>query len=156
MFEHILAAKKRLQGHVNVTPVMTSRTLNRQVGAEIHFKCENFQRIGAFKFRGAFNSISKLSEAEKDRGVITYSSGYHAQAVALVCRILNVQSTIVMPNNAPVTKRVATEDYGATIVDYDPEIWGKTSGLLQQSSDPWQQFVGAIGGIINFFIGGWF
>ena len=121
MFEYILAAKERLQGHVNVTPIMTSRTLNRIVGAEIYFKCENFQRIGAFKFRGAFNSISKLSKAEKDRGVITYSSGNHAQAVALVGRMLNIQTTIVMPNNAPETKRAATEDYGATIVEYDPE-----------------------------------
>ena len=121
MFEHIIAAKKRLQGHVNVTPIMTSRTLNRIVGAEIYFKCENFQRIGAFKFRGAFNSISKLSKAEKDRGVITYSSGNHAQAVALVGRMLNIQTTIVMPNNAPETKRAATEYYGATIVEYDPE-----------------------------------
>ncbi|MBW2407621.1 MAG: threo-3-hydroxy-L-aspartate ammonia-lyase [Deltaproteobacteria bacterium] len=121
MFEHILAAKERLKGYVNVTPIMTSRTLNRQVGAEIYFKCENLQRIGAFKFRGAFNSISKLSKAEKNRGVITYSSGNHAQAVALVGQMLDIQTTIVMPNNAPETKRAATEDYGATIVEYDPE-----------------------------------
>jgi len=121
MFEKILAAKKRLQDHANVTPIMTSRTLNRMVGAEIYFKCENFQRIGAFKFRGAFNSISKLSKAEKKRGVITYSSGNHAQAVALVGRMLDIQTTIVMPNNAPETKRAATEDYGAAIVEYDPE-----------------------------------
>ena len=121
MFKHILAAKERLKGHANVTPVMTSRTLDRIVGAEIYFKCENLQRIGAFKFRGAFNSISKLSEAEKARGVITYSSGNHAQAVALVGRMLNIQTTIVMPNNAPETKRAATEDYGAKIVEYDPE-----------------------------------
>ena len=121
MFEQILAAKERLQGHVNVTPIMTSRTLNRQVGAEVYFKCENLQRIGAFKFRGAFNSISKLSEAEKARGVITYSSGNHAQAVALVGRMLDIQTTIVMPNDAPETKRTATEGYGATIVEYDSE-----------------------------------
>jgi threonine dehydratase len=121
MFEQILAAKKRLKGHANVTPVMTSRTLNQWIGAKIYFKCENLQRIGAFKFRGAFNSISRLSEAEKDRGVITYSSGNHAQAVALVGRMLDVQTTIVMPNNAPETKRAATRDYGATIVEYDPE-----------------------------------
>ena len=121
MFEKILAAKKRLKGYANVTPVMTSRTLNRLVGAEIYFKCENIQRIGAFKFRGAFNSISKLSKEEKERGVITYSSGNHAQAVALVGQMLNIQTTIVMPNNAPEIKRAATEDYGATIVEYDPE-----------------------------------
>jgi len=121
MFEHIIAAKKRLQGHVNVTPIMTSRTLNRIVGGDIYFKCENLQRIGAFKFRGAFNSIFKLTEAEKERGVITYSSGNHAQAVALVGRMLNIETTIVMPNNAPETKRAATKDYGAKIVEYDPE-----------------------------------
>lgn len=121
MFEQILAAKERLRGYVNETPVMTSRTLNRQVGAEVYLKCENLQRIGAFKFRGAFNSISKLSKAEKARGVITYSSGNHAQAVALVGQMLNIQTTIVMPNNAPETKRAATEDYGAVIVEYDPE-----------------------------------
>lgn len=121
MFKQIQDAKKRLQGHANVTPVMTSRTLNRIVGSEIYFKCENLQRIGAFKFRGAFNSISKLTETEKKRGVITYSSGNHAQAVALVGQMLNIQTTIVMPNNAPETKRAATKDYGANIIEYDPE-----------------------------------
>jgi threonine dehydratase len=121
MFEHIQAAKERLKGHANVTPIMTSRTLNQWVGAEVYFKCENFQRIGAFKFRGAFNSISRLSKAEKERGVITYSSGNHAQAVALVGRMLDIHTTIVMPNNARETKRDATKDYGATIVEYDPE-----------------------------------
>ncbi len=99
---------------------MTSRTLNQMVGAEVYFKCENFQRIGAFKFRGAFNSISQLSDAEKARGVLTYSSGNHAQAVALVGQLLNVQTTIVMPDNAPAIKRAATEAYGATVIEYDP------------------------------------
>lgn len=121
MFDRVLAAKKRLKGYANVTPVMTSRTLNRMLGAEVFFKCENFQRIGAFKFRGAFNSISQLSDAEKKRGVITYSSGNHAQAVAMVGQMLNVQTTIVMPQNAPATKLAATKEYGATIVTYDPE-----------------------------------
>jgi threonine dehydratase len=120
MFEKVLAAKERLKGFVNVTPVMTSRTVNGLVGEEVYFKCENLQRVGAFKFRGAFNSISQLSKAEKARGVITYSSGNHAQAIALVGQMLNVQTTIVMPNNAPTTKRAATEAYGATIVEYDP------------------------------------
>jgi threonine dehydratase len=121
MFEQVQAAKKRLKGYANVTPIMASRTLNRLVGAEVYFKCENFQRIGAFKFRGAFNSISQLSKAEKARGVITYSSGNHAQAVALVGQMLNIRTTIVMPNNAPKIKRAATEGYGAAIVEYDPE-----------------------------------
>ena len=81
---------------------------------------QNFQRIGAFKFRGAFNSISRLSAAEKSRGVVTYSSGNHAQAVALVGRLLDVRTTIVMPDNAPAAKRAATEGYGATVIAYDP------------------------------------
>jgi len=121
MFEKILAAKKRLKGHANITPVFTSRTLDQMLGAEIYFKCENFQRVGAFKFRGAFNSISQLSEAEKARGVLTYSSGNHAQAVALVGRLLGVQTTIIMPDNAPATKRTATEAYGATVIDFAPD-----------------------------------
>ncbi len=121
MFKQVQAAKKRLKGYAHVTPVMTSRTLNRLVKAEVFFKCENFQRVGAFKFRGAFNSISQLSRAEKARGVITYSSGNHAQAVALVGHMMNIKTTIVMPDNAPATKRAATKDYGATIVEYDPE-----------------------------------
>jgi threonine dehydratase len=121
MFKQVQAAKERLKGYANVTPIMTSRTLNRRVDAEVFFKCENFQRMGAFKFRGAFNSISQLSKAEKTRGVITYSSGNHAQAVALVGKMLNIQTTVVMPNDAPTTKRDATKAYGATIVEYDPE-----------------------------------
>ena len=121
MFDEIQKAKKRLEGFANETPIMSSRTLNGFIGAEIFFKCENFQRVGAFKFRGAYNSISQLSIPEKKRGVITYSSGNHAQAVALVGKMLNIQTTIVMPNNAPVTKRAATEEYGAVIVDYDPK-----------------------------------
>lgn len=121
MFELIKAAKNRLQGYANVTPVMTSRTLNRLVGVEVYFKCENFQRVGAFKFRGAFNAISQLSNAQRSCGVITYSSGNHAQAVALVGQMLKVQTIIVMPNNAPATKRAATEEYGAEIIEYDIE-----------------------------------
>jgi len=121
MFRQVQAAKRRLKGYANVTPIMASRTLNRLVGAKVYFKCENFQRIGAFKFRGAFNSISQLSKAEKARGVITYSSGNHAQAVALVGQMMNIQITIVMPNNAPKTKRAATKEYGATIVEYESD-----------------------------------
>lgn len=120
MFERVKAAQARLRGHAHVTPVMTSRTLDRMTGAEIYCKCENFQRIGAFKFRGAFNSISQLSEAERRRGVITFSSGNHAQAVALVGRMLGVRTTVVMPADAPVIKRAATEAYGARVIAYDP------------------------------------
>ncbi len=119
-FEDIVRAQLRLRDHVHETPVMTSRTLDERVGAEVFLKCENFQRIGAFKFRGAFNAISQLSDEEKSRGVLTYSSGNHAQGVALACKLLGVDAVIVMPDNAPATKRAATEDYGASVVEYDP------------------------------------
>jgi threonine dehydratase len=100
---------------------MNSQTLNQSAGAEIFLKCENFQRVGAFKFRGAYNAMSQLSDKDGKRGVITHSSGNHAQAIALVGRLLGIQTTIVMPDDAPATKRAATEAYGATIVEYNPQ-----------------------------------
>lgn len=121
MFNRIKAARERLKGRAHVTPVMVSRTLNRMVGAEVFFKCENFQKIGAFKFRGAFNAIAQLSDAQKEKGIITYSSGNHAQAVALVGQMLGVHATVVMPENAPEIKRKATQGYGADVVLYDPD-----------------------------------
>jgi threonine dehydratase len=121
IFQSILAAQKRLHGHAHITPVMTSRTLDQRAGTGVYLKCENFQRVGAFKFRGAFNAMSQLSNDESERGVITYSSGNHAQAVALVGGLLGIQTTIVMPDDAPATKRAATQAYGATIVDYNPQ-----------------------------------
>jgi len=121
MFERIEAARERLRGWAAVTPVQTSRTLNRMVGADVFLKCENFQRVGAFKFRGAYNAVSRLSDEEKARGVITFSSGNHAQAMALVGRLLGVATTVVMPVDAPAIKRAATEAYGAAVIDYDPQ-----------------------------------
>jgi threo-3-hydroxy-L-aspartate ammonia-lyase len=120
MFDDVKAASARIKGYAHRTPVVTSRTLNERVGAEVYLKCENLQRVGAFKFRGAFNTISQLSEAEKARGVLTYSSGNHAQAVALACRLLGAPAIVVMPDNAPAIKRTATEGYGAQVVAYDP------------------------------------
>lgn len=102
------------------TPVFTSRSLNRRFASEIFFKCENLQRAGAFKFRGAYNAISRLSAAERARGVITFSSGNHGQAVALVSQILGLRATVVMPQDAPLAKRRATEGYGARVILYDP------------------------------------
>lgn len=136
MFDRILAAKENLKGHANVTPVITSKTLNRMIGAEVFFKCENFQKIGAFKFRGAFNSISRLSAEEKEKGIITYSSGNHAQAVALVGQMLNLQTTIIMPGNAPEIKRAATEGYGAKVIEYDPDSQSREeiAGRLQKEN----------------------
>lgn len=121
LFEHVREAAERLEGQANRTPVMTSRTLDARVGAHVFLKCENFQRVGAFKFRGAFNAISKLDPEQRARGVLTYSSGNHAQAVALVGRLLSVETVVVMPDNAPSIKRAATEAYGARVVEYDPE-----------------------------------
>ena len=109
----------RLAGQARRTPVMTSRTVNARVGAEVFFKCENFQRIGAFKFRGAYNALAQLSTEEKRRGVLTYSSGNHAQAVALAGQLLGVKTTIVMPQDAPQVKLEATRGYGAEVVTYD-------------------------------------
>ncbi len=119
-FDDVARAAERLQGVAHRTPVATSRTLDERLGASLFLKCENLQRIGAFKFRGAYNAIARLSPEERARGVLTYSSGNHAQAIALASRLLGVSATIVMPNNAPVAKRRATEGYGASIVSYDP------------------------------------
>jgi threonine dehydratase len=122
MFDEIQAARERLKGWANVTPIITSRTLNRMLNAEVFFKCENLQRVGAFKFRGAFNAISQLSDEQKARGVIAYSSGNHGQAVASVSQMLDIKATVVMPNNAVAIKRAATEGYGANVIEYDPNV----------------------------------
>src|SRR5262245_25526143 len=98
---------------------MTSRTVDARVGAEVFFKCENFQRMGAFKFRGAYNALAQLSIEARRRGVLTYSSGNHAQAIALAGRLLDVRTTIVMPNDAPPVKLQATRRYSAEVITYD-------------------------------------
>src|SRR5690606_21881067 len=113
------SAAERLKGVAHRTPVLRSRTLDERAGAEIHLKCENFQRVGAFKFRGAYNAASRLTPAQLSRGIVAYSSGNHAQAVALAARELGTTAVIVMPEDAPPSKRAATEGYGAEIVTYD-------------------------------------
>jgi len=115
----IEAAAQRIEGHAHRTPVLTSSTIDRQTGGSVFFKCENFQRAGAFKFRGAFNALSKLSADERRRGVLTFSSGNHAQAIALSGRLLSVPTVVVMPNDAPAVKVRATREYGAEVVLYD-------------------------------------
>ena len=119
-FEDILSAAEQIAGIAHQTPVATSRLLDAACGNRMYLKCENLQRMGAFKFRGAYNAISRLSAAVKERGIIAYSSGNHAQAVALVSQILGLQATIVMPQNAPRLKLEATRSYGAQVVLYDP------------------------------------
>ncbi len=121
MLDKIKDAKERLSGQINITPIMTSRTLDSIAGARVFLKCENFQRTGAFKFRGAFNAICRLTTEQQFRGVLTYSSGNHAQAVALVGKLLHIQTHIVMPKDAPYIKREATRRYGANIIFFDPE-----------------------------------
>lgn len=125
LFERIQAARQRLRGRAHQTPIATSRTLDQLAGAAVFCKCENFQRVGAFKFRGAFNAISQLSDAQKKAGVITFSSGNHAQAVALTCQMLGLQATVVMPRDAPAAKRAATAGYGARVVLCEPENPGR-------------------------------
>ncbi len=115
----IEAAALRLAGHAHRTPVLTSSTVDRLSEAQVFFKCENFQRTGSFKFRGAFNALSQLTPEERERGVLAYSSGNHAQAIALAGRLLDIPTTIVMPDDAPTVKRAATADYGAEVVLYN-------------------------------------
>lgn len=115
----IEAAALRIRGHARKTPVLTSATVDGKTGGSIFFKCENFQRAGAFKFRGAFNALSKLSEDERRRGVLTFSSGNHAQAIALSGRLLDVPTVVVMPSDAPEVKVRATREYGGEVVLYD-------------------------------------
>jgi threonine dehydratase len=118
-YADVEAAAARLAGHARRTPVLTSRTVDERVGAHVFFKCEGFQRTGSFKFRGAFNALSRLPEEQKSRGVATYSSGNHAQAVALAGKLLGVPATIVMPHDAPEVKLAATRGYGAEVLLYD-------------------------------------
>lgn len=118
-YANVLQAAHYLEGVANKTPVLQSRTFNRQVGAEVFFKCENFQRVGAFKFRGAYNALAQLSAAQRQRGVVAFSSGNHAQAVALAARLFKVNATVIMPTTAPATKKAATLAYGATVITYD-------------------------------------
>jgi threonine dehydratase len=137
-YEDVRAAAARLQGVAHRTPVATSRTLDERLGARLFLKCENLQRAGAFKFRGAFNAIAKLSAEERARGVLSYSSGNHAQAIALASRLLGTDATIVMPQNAPAAKQAATAGYGGRIVSYDParEKREEVAERLRSQGDP--------------------
>jgi threo-3-hydroxy-L-aspartate ammonia-lyase len=110
-FADISAAAARLLGVAHRTPVLTSHTANERTGAQLFFKCENFQRMGAFKFRGAYNALAQFTPAQRERGVIAFSSGNHAQAIALSARLLGMPSVIVMPHDSPAAKLAATRDY---------------------------------------------
>ncbi|MCO8625088.1 threo-3-hydroxy-L-aspartate ammonia-lyase [Burkholderia multivorans] len=118
-FDDVAAAAATIAGHAHRTPVMTSRTVDDALGAQVFFKCENLQRMGAFKFRGAFNALSRFDAEQRRRGVVAFSSGNHAQAIALSARMLGIPATIVMPQDAPAAKIAATRGYGGTVVTYD-------------------------------------
>lgn len=118
-FDDIASAHERIAGAAYRTPVLTSRTADELVGGRLFFKCENFQRMGAFKFRGAYNALSQFSAEQRARGVVAFSSGNHAQAVALSARLLGIKAVIVMPADAPTVKVAATRDYGGEVVLYD-------------------------------------
>ncbi|MHC5596967.1 MAG: threo-3-hydroxy-L-aspartate ammonia-lyase [Nostoc sp.] len=115
----VQAAQERILGIAHRTPVLTSRIVNDRTNSQVFFKCENFQRTGSFKFRGAYNALSQLPILERQRGVLTFSSGNHGQAVALAGKLLKIRTTIVMPEDAPSVKQAATSDYGAEIILYD-------------------------------------
>ena len=118
-YADVSAAAAKLESFAHRTPALTSRTVDERTGAKVFFKCENFQRMGAFKFRGAYNALSNLNGVQQRRGVVAYSSGNHAQAVALAGRLLGVRAVIVMPDDAPAVKLEATRGYGAEIVIYN-------------------------------------
>ncbi|KAF1024073.1 MAG: L-threo-3-hydroxyaspartate ammonia-lyase [Paracidovorax wautersii] len=118
-YEDVAAAVTRLHGHAHRTPVLRSSTLDARLGAQVFFKAENFQRMGAFKFRGAFNALSRFSDSQRKAGVLAFSSGNHAQAIALSARLLGMPAVIVMPEDAPAAKIAATRGYGAEVVTYD-------------------------------------
>ncbi|MDV7617293.1 threo-3-hydroxy-L-aspartate ammonia-lyase [Acinetobacter baumannii] len=118
-YEDVAAAAERIKDFINKTPVLTSRTVNNEFEAEVFFKCENFQRVGAFKFRGAMNALLQFNETQKKAGVVAFSSGNHAQAIALSSKILGIPATIIMPKDAPAAKMAATREYGGNIVEFD-------------------------------------
>ena len=118
-FDDVAQAATRIAGHAHRTPVLRSRTIDRELGAEVLFKCENLQRMGAFKFRGALNALSKFDQRQRRAGVVTFSSGNHAQGIALAASLLGIAATIVMPKDAPAAKVAATRGYGGNVIFYD-------------------------------------
>lgn len=135
------AAHERIAAFVHRTPILTCRSISDQVGAVLVFKCENFQRIGAFKIRGAVNAVLQLSAEERGRGVATHSSGNHAQALALAARELDTRATIVMPRNSVTVKKEAVRGYGATIVDCEPTFTDREATLRRVLGETGAVFV---------------
>ena len=118
-YADVVAAHQRIAGVAHRTPVLSSRTANERAGAELFFKAENLQRMGAFKIRGAYNALAQFTPEQKAAGVMTFSSGNHAQAIALSARLLGIKATILMPHDAPAAKLEATRGYGGHVIQYD-------------------------------------
>ncbi|WP_414752335.1 threo-3-hydroxy-L-aspartate ammonia-lyase [Anabaena sp. CCY 9910] len=131
----VQAAQQRLAGIANRTPVLTSTTVNDRTDNQVFFKCENFQRTGAFKFRGAYNALAQLSPAQKHKGVLTFSSGNHGQAIALAGKLLDIPTTIVMPDDAPAVKQTATKSYGAEVILYNRQETNREELAQNLASD---------------------
>jgi len=127
----IQQAALRIKPYIHHTPVLTNESLNQQVGAQVFLKCENFQKVGAFKFRGACNAVFSLSDEEAAHGVSTHSSGNHAQALALAARLRGISAYIVMPNNAPTVKKAAVAGYGGKITFCEPTLEARETTLAQ-------------------------
>ncbi|HAX68862.1 MAG TPA: serine dehydratase, partial [Anaerolineae bacterium] len=127
--EDIRQAAARIKPHIHRTPVLTNESLNQQVGAQVYLKCENFQKVGAFKFRGACNAVFSLTDEEAQRGVVTHSSGNHAQALALAARMRGIPAYIVMPSNAPQVKKNAVAAYGGQITFCEPTLEARESTM---------------------------
>ena len=130
-FSDVQSAAERLRGQAHRTPVVTSRTFDQVAGCQVFFKCENLQRAGAFKFRGAYNALSQLTPEQRARGVVAFSSGNHAQGLALAAKLLSIPATVVMPSDAPKPKVEATRGYGAEIVFYD-RLTGDREAIARQ------------------------
>lgn len=140
-YKDIVKAAERIAGYAHNTPVLRSSYFNQLTGADLYFKCENFQKVGAFKFRGAFNAISKLPEDEGRKGIITHSSGNHAQAVALASKMNGYKATIIMPKNAPKVKVNAVREYGAEIVFCETTIESRQETTDKIISDTGATFI---------------
>jgi len=135
--EDIISSTQRIESYIHKTPILTSQQINKLVGAELFFKCENFQKMGAFKIRGATNAILQLSNEQKRKGVITHSSGNFAQALALAAKKIGVKAYIIMPSNAPKVKKEAVQDYGGLITECEPTLIDRESTMkeIQQQTD---------------------
>jgi threonine dehydratase len=134
-YADVVAAAGRLLGHAHRTPVLRSATADGRLGAQLYFKCENFQRMGAFKFRGAFNALSLFSDAQRRGGVLAFSSGNHAQAIALSARLLSMPAAILMPLDAPASKVEATRGYGAEVIQFDRYTQDREALAAQLASE---------------------